>query len=63
MRDLPIQFNRKETNPKEKILFKEFYALVAECLGIKNAVIDTHDKIIMHTEDLNVSLSITLLQN
>ena len=60
MRKLPIRFNlkaqREETSPAVKPQFKDFYKLVAECLGMTNIVIDEFDRVIKHTEKLEVSI-------
>ena len=59
MRDLPIRLNdnlKKETSPADKRQFKDFYKIVAKCLGMTNAVINEYDRVIQHTERLEVSI-------
>jgi len=58
MRARPLRFDLKETSPTNKRPFKDFYKLVAECLEITNAVINDHDRVIVHTKNLEVAFLI-----
>jgi phosphotransferase system IIB component len=58
MRARPLRFDLKETSPADKRLFKDFYKLVAECLGMTNIVIGDHDRVILHKENLEVAFLI-----
>ena len=54
LRAIPIRFNLKETDPKKKMKFKDFYGLVAKSLGMQNAVVGDHDRVVLHKENLEV---------
>ena len=64
MRKLRTQYHSRETNNQDNVpRFKDFYKIVAECLGMKDAVVNEHDRMIVHEVGLTVSLNSTLLQN
>ena len=41
--------------------FSDFYKLVAECLGMKEIYVNQHDRIICHSDKLDVSFSVCIL--
>ena len=60
MRAKPLHFDLKGASPTNKVLFKDFYKLVAECLGMTNIVIGDHDRVVVHTDKLEVAFLIYL---
>ena len=56
IRELTVNWPKKAPESEKSTKFGDFYKLVAECLGIETAYVDQHDRIICHSDKLQVSL-------
>jgi len=55
IRELTVNWPMKGPKSDKLTKFGDFYKLVAECLGFETAYVDQHDRIIIHSDKLQVS--------
>jgi hypothetical protein len=56
-----VNWPMKGPESEKTVKFGEFYKLVAECLGMETACVNQHDRIVYHSDKLQVSLLIFCL--
>jgi hypothetical protein len=60
IRNLAVRWPLKGNALERTHKFGDFYKLVAECMGMEDVYVNEHDRIICHSDQLNVSTSVCM---